>query len=94
MARLGPGDYFGEVSLVKQTKTMARVKAALHAPVHVVTLHRRIFSELLDEAQAMREAITRVVYDRLAQNAALETGWRSDRFGRQAGGLRAQASLA
>ncbi len=88
VARLGPGEYFGEVSLLKQTKTMASVKAALHAPVQVVTLHRRIFSELLDEAQAMREAITRVVYDRLFRNAALEIGWRTT------GELRAQASLA
>jgi len=88
VARLGPGEYFGEVSLLEQTTTMASVKAALHAPVQVVTLHRRIFGELLDEAQAMREAITRVVYTRLSQNAALKSAWRTP------GGLRAQASLA
>jgi ABC-type lipoprotein export system ATPase subunit len=88
VARLGPGEYFGEVSLLKRTKTMARVKAALHAPVQVVMLHRHVFGELLDEAHAMREAIARVVYDRLSQNADLEAG------GRTAGGLLAQASLA
>jgi ABC-type lipoprotein export system ATPase subunit len=88
VAQLGPGEHFGEVSLLKRIKTTASVKAAMHAPVQVVTLHRRIFSELLDEAQAMREAITRIVYDRLTQNTTLETGWA------MTGGLGAQASLA
>jgi ABC-type multidrug transport system ATPase subunit len=88
VAHLGPGEHFGEVSLLKRTKTIASVKAVMHAPVQVATLHRRIFDELLDEAQAMREAITRVVHDRFSQNAAFEIGWGTR------GGLGAQAALA
>jgi len=87
VARLGPGQFFGEMSLFSQGQTNASVKATPHEPVEVVTLERGIFAELMGEAQAMREALMRIVQDRLKQNAAI-TLWGAK------GGLRAQASLA
>jgi ABC-type lipoprotein export system ATPase subunit len=87
VARLGPGQFFGEMSLLSQSQTNASVKAAPLEPVEVVTLERGIFAELMTEAQAMREALMHVVQDRLKQNAAIPL-WGAK------GGLRAQASLA
>jgi ABC-type lipoprotein export system ATPase subunit len=87
VARLGPGQFFGEMSLFSQSQTNASVKATPHEPVEVVTLERGIFAELMSEAQAMREALMRIVQDRLKQNAAI-TLWGAK------GGLRAWASLA
>jgi putative ABC transport system ATP-binding protein len=88
VARLGPGQYFGEMSLLDRPQTNASVQATPHEPVDVVTLERAIFSELMDEAQAMREALMHVVHDRRAQNAALASG----REGQGTSGRRASAA--
>ena len=70
VARLGPGQYFGEVELLRMSaRAVASVKAALHSAVEVLTLDGPIFAELMDEAHAMREALEQVVSSRLAQNA-------------------------
>ena len=85
VARLGPGQYFGEVELLRMSsRAIASVKAALHSAVEVLTLDGPIFAELMDEAHAMREAIEQVVSSRLAQNAL----WFPER------GAHAQTALA
>jgi len=71
VTRLGPGQYFGEVALLCGGRTIANVKAAPQTPVKVVILEREIFTGLMDQAQAARQAMTRVARDRLAENAAL-----------------------
>ena len=88
VARLGPGQYFGEMSLLRPDRSCASVKACTNSPVQVVSLERRVFTELMDEAHAMREALQRVVQERLTHNTTLRRG-RVER-----GGLRAQAALA
>jgi ABC-type lipoprotein export system ATPase subunit len=70
IARMGPGQYFGEVSMMRPGPSSASVRAALHAPVEVLALARSVFSELMAEAVAMREAIMRVARERVAENAA------------------------
>jgi putative ABC transport system ATP-binding protein len=71
VARLGPGQYFGEMSLLNHGQTLAGVRAAAPEPVRVVRLGRRIFDELMAEAHAMRESIVQVIQRRAAQNNAL-----------------------
>jgi ABC-type lipoprotein export system ATPase subunit len=68
VAQMGPGQFFGEVSMLWPGRSIAGVKAALHAPVEVLALGRAVFSELFGEAQTMREAIERVARQRLAEN--------------------------
>jgi putative ABC transport system ATP-binding protein len=94
VARLGPGQYFGEMSLFRQATTTASVKATTQEPVEVVTLERGIFTELMSEAQATREALMRVVQDRLNQNVATTLAHRNASGRGAKGGLRARASLA
>jgi ABC-type lipoprotein export system ATPase subunit len=69
IAHMGPGQYFGEVSMLWPGRSIASVRAALYAPVEVVALSRTIFAELISEAQAMREAIVQMARERLAENA-------------------------
>jgi putative ABC transport system ATP-binding protein len=88
IARLGPGQYFGEMSLLDRPQANASVKATPDKPVEAVTLERGIFTELMDEAQVMRESLMRVVRQRLTQNASIVASWHKHR------GLRAQTSLA
>jgi len=69
IAHMGPGQYFGEVSMLWPGGSIAGVRAALHAPVEVVALSRAMFADLVGEAQAMREAVARMARERLAENA-------------------------
>lgn len=99
VARLGPGQYFGEMSLLDRPQASATVKAAPPEPVQVVTLERGIFTELMNEAHAMREALMAhedvgIVYERLTQNSALMTGRSHHQAHNARGGLYAQTALA
>ncbi|GAB4498918.1 MAG: hypothetical protein OHK0052_13040 [Anaerolineales bacterium] len=73
IARLGPGQYFGEVELLQTGKPIASVRAAPDSPpVELVALDRKLFDELMNEAQAMRAALYQTAQERLAQNQALQ----------------------
>jgi putative ABC transport system ATP-binding protein len=66
--RPGPGEYFGEVELMRGTESIATVRAIADAPVEVVALDRKTFSELLDESIETRDSITQIVDARVAEN--------------------------
>jgi ABC-type lipoprotein export system ATPase subunit len=68
IAQMGPGQHFGEVSMLRPGRSIANVRAALHAPVEVLALSRAFFVDLLDDAQAMREEMARVAHERAAEN--------------------------
>ncbi len=69
-AHMTPGQYFGEISLFKNTHTVATVRAIPEAPVEVLALDRETFQGLLDESQAFQDTIKSVVQTRLEQNQA------------------------
>jgi ABC-type lipoprotein export system ATPase subunit len=64
--RLGPGQYFGEVSLVSRSRTIASVRATPEASVDVLALDAATFQNLLDESSDFREAMQSVTQSRLA----------------------------
>ncbi len=70
VARMGPGQYFGEVTMLRQGPAIACVKAAEQAPVKAVALEREAFTHLMTEAHAAREVIMRVAHERMEENAA------------------------
>jgi len=88
VTQLGPGQFFGEVSLIRKGQTTATIKAATHSSVELVALERRTFHEVMDEAQAMREELIGVVRQRIAETKALAGTWGTS------GGQRAQTALA
>ena len=65
VARMGPGQYFGEISLLHARHTTANVRAASETPVEVATLERTTFTELMEQSQAMRAEIAQVAHARL-----------------------------
>lgn len=72
--RLGPGQYFGEMSLVNGGRTIAAVRATAEAPVDVLALDATTFQTLLAESPDFREAMHSVAQSRLASHrAAVET---------------------
>lgn len=48
-AYMNPGQYFGEISLFRGSRTVASVRAVPDAPVEVLALDREAFQALLDE---------------------------------------------
>jgi ABC-type lipoprotein export system ATPase subunit len=65
LARLEPGDFFGEIELVRGGKSIANVRAAAEGPVELLALSRANFNQMLDESPLTQEAISSVVQERL-----------------------------
>ena len=72
VARMNPGQYFGEIELRHGGTNIATVRAALHEGLDVVALEREMFDRLIAESPATREAIDRVVEERLEEHEAAE----------------------
>jgi CRP-like cAMP-binding protein len=78
LARLGPGDYFGEIELVRGGKSIANVRAAAESPVELLALSRPDFNQMLDESPLTQEAISSVVQERLREHKTADRrgSWR------------------
>ncbi len=68
VARLKPGQYFGEVELVRGGKSIAAVRATPEAPAELVALPRSVFERLMQESTLTAEAIAKIVQHRLDEN--------------------------
>jgi putative ABC transport system ATP-binding protein len=72
LARLGAGEFFGEVELINGSNSIASVRATPDGPVKLVALHRKDFADMLVGSPLTEETITRIVQARLAQNRAAD----------------------
>ena len=70
LARLGPGQFFGEIELVRGGQSIACIRAASDEPVELVALHREPFIKLLSNSPLTEETIGRIVQTRLEENRA------------------------
>jgi ABC-type lipoprotein export system ATPase subunit len=74
VARMGPGQYVGEIELLRGGHSIATVRASAETGAEVAALNPEQFTYLMDESEATREAIDQVVEDRLAENIARAGG--------------------
>jgi ABC-type lipoprotein export system ATPase subunit len=72
--RMGPGQYFGEISLFTSKRTMATVRAISEAPLQALALDQGLFQKLLDESPAFYQAMQSVVTSRLNDNRTVIEG--------------------
>jgi CRP-like cAMP-binding protein len=72
--RPGPGEYFGEVELMKGDRNIATIRAIPEAPVEVVSLDRQAFVEVLAESGTTRDALSMIAERRAAENVATRKG--------------------
>jgi ABC-type lipoprotein export system ATPase subunit len=70
VARMGPGQFFGEIELVRGGQSLACIQAGADEPVELAALHREAFKKLVSESPLTEEAIGRIVQMRLAENRA------------------------
>lgn len=72
--RMGPGQYFGEISLFTNKRTIATVRAIPDAPLQALTLDQELFQKLLNESPEFKTVIQNVVSERLAENRSIIEG--------------------
>ncbi len=70
VTRLGPGQYFGEVELMRGGKNIATIRPLPGTDVEVIALDRATFTELLSESNPTREALAQIAETRVAENVA------------------------
>jgi ABC-type lipoprotein export system ATPase subunit len=68
IARLGSGQFFGEVELIHGGQSIASVRAAPESPVELVALPRDAFRQLVSNSPLTEEALGRIVQLRLDEN--------------------------
>jgi ABC-type lipoprotein export system ATPase subunit len=76
LARLGQGQFFGEVELTRGVNSIASVRAASHEPVELALLPGSEFHRLIDESSEAREVLEEVAGARLAENYRRRTNVR------------------
>ena len=68
LARLGPGQYFGEVELTGDSQSVASVRAAADMEAHVAVLPKDDFLTLLEQSEDTQEHIKQVAAQRFSEN--------------------------
>ena len=65
ISRLKPGEFFGEIELMRGGRAIANVRAGAHGSVEVLTVSREEFKRVIDESPITAEAIGNIVQQRL-----------------------------
>ncbi len=72
--RMVPGQYFGEISLFTNKRTVATVRAISDTPVKTLTLGRDMFQKLVDTSPDFKSAMEGIVSARLNHNRLISEG--------------------
>lgn len=78
ISRLTPGEFFGEIELLRGGKAIANVRAAAEEPVELLTIKREDFKRVIDQSPITAEAIGKIVQQRLEAHRAADS--RKSRF--------------
>jgi ABC-type lipoprotein export system ATPase subunit len=70
-ARLGPGQFFGEIELMRGGDSLAGIRAAEDGPVELLVLEHNAFVQMLKDSPLTQEALNKIVQHRLEQNRSL-----------------------
>ncbi len=68
VARLGEGQYFGEIELMQGRKNAASVRASEHSPVELVALNQAAIDSILDASDPTRAVLEKAAADHIAEN--------------------------
>jgi CRP-like cAMP-binding protein len=68
VSRLEPGQYFGEIELVRGMHNAASVRASEHTPVELVAIEKEAMTALLQASDATRSTIEQIAAQHLEEN--------------------------
>jgi len=74
VARMGSGQYFGEIELLRGGANIATIRAAPDTGVEVAALDRETFTRLIAESEPTKEEIVHVSQERIVENRAGRRG--------------------
>ena len=73
ISRLAPGEFFGEIELMRGGKAIANVRAGEAGPVEVLTISREDFKRVIDASPITAEALAKIVQERLDAHRAADS---------------------
>ncbi len=73
VSRLKPGEFFGEMELLRGSKSIANVRAYPDGPVDVFVLKRDDFLRVIEQSPITADAIGKIVQERLAAHHAADS---------------------
>jgi ABC-type lipoprotein export system ATPase subunit len=72
VARLGPGEFFGEVELMRGGRSIASIRTVPEGPVELAVLPRAGFERLVAGSALTAEALGRIVQQRLEEHRTVD----------------------
>ena len=78
ISRLKPGEFFGEIELLRGGRAIANVRAGPQEPVEVLTIRREDFKRVMDQSPITAEVVGKIVQERLEEHRGSDS--RSNRF--------------
>jgi len=73
VSRLGSGEFFGEIELLRGGKSIANVRASADGPVELLTIKREDFKRVMDQSPITVEAVGKIVQERLDAHRAADS---------------------
>jgi len=73
ISRLTPGEFFGEIELLRGGKSIANVRASSDRPVEVLVIKRDDFKRVIDESPITAEALGKIVQQRVEAHRAADS---------------------
>jgi ABC-type lipoprotein export system ATPase subunit len=73
VSRLGAGEFFGEIELMRGGKSIANVRASEKGPVELLTIKREDFKRVMDQSPITAEAVGRIVQERVDAHRAVDS---------------------
>jgi ABC-type lipoprotein export system ATPase subunit len=73
ISRLKPGEFFGEIELMRGGKSIANVRASSEGAVEVLVIKREDFKRIMDQSPITSEAIGKIVQERLKAHRAADS---------------------
>ncbi|MBL8110959.1 MAG: ATP-binding cassette domain-containing protein [Anaerolineales bacterium] len=73
ISRLKPGEFFGEIELLRGGKAIANVRASEEEPVEVLTIKREDFKRVMDVSPRTADAVGKIVQERLELHRAADS---------------------
>ena len=70
---LKPGEFFGEIELMRGGRSIANVRAASSGPVEVLAVKREDFKRVLQQSPVTAEALEKIVQQRLEEHRAADS---------------------
>jgi ABC-type lipoprotein export system ATPase subunit len=73
ISRLGPGEFFGEIELLRGGKAIANVRSGTRGSVEVLMIRREDFKRVIDQSPITVEALGKIVQERLEAHRAADS---------------------